>query len=305
MTATGDIILICIPTCMRPKMLKACLDSIAQTRLPEDYETRLLVLDNDVGESAREVFSAMSFPFAARYAVEPKRGLSTVRNRALDEAQKENAVLMAFVDDDQTLDREWLVAMTEGILETGADAISGYVEQVFPGKPPWWIRPAKVSSNTDAELARSMPIGFSLIHSRLFAKIRFDERFNLTGSEDYDYSLRAGRGGYIIAYTGKARAWAPVVSSRLAFRNYVLTQWQRQTGYVLSHRIVDGFWKSLLFLPKGLLKVVKGLLCCILSVLFGKRMLRRGLKNLISGTGLIYGVFAHGGYQKYAVIEGE
>ena len=105
--------------------------------------------------------------------------------------------------------------------------------------------------------------------------------------------------------TGRARAWEPVTAARMTFRSYVFTQWQRQTGYVLSHCTVDGFWKSLLFLPKGFIKIIKGLLYCAFAVLLGKKMLMRGVKNIIAGTGLIYGVFAHGGYKKYAVIEGE
>ena len=301
----GGIILICIPTCMRPKMLAACLESISQTRLPKDYETRLLVLDNDVAESAREAFETMSFPFAARYIVEPKRGLSTIRNRAFDEAKKEQAACVAFVDDDQTLDKEWLVALSEGMTETGADSVSGCVEQVYVGKPPWWIRPGKDSPNIGIESAKSMTTNLVLIHVRLFSQLSFDERFNLTGAEDYDFSLRAARLGFVFVRTGRARAWESVVAVRMTFRSYALSQWQRQTGYVLSHRTVDGFWKSLLFIPKGLMKVIKGLLYCACAILFGKKMLMRGTKNLIAGAGLIYGVFAHGGYTKYAVIEGE
>ena len=301
----GGIILICIPTCMRPKMLAACLESISQTSLPKDYETRLLVLDNDVAESAREVFETMSFPFAARYTVEPKRGLSTIRNRAFDEAKKEQATCVAFVDDDQTVDKEWLMALLEGMTETGADAVTGCVEEVYVGKSPWWIRPGKHSPNINIEPTKSMSTSIVLIHARLFSRLSFDERFNLTGAEDYDFSLRAARLGFAFVHTNRARAWAPVVAARMTFRSYALTQWQRQTGYVLSHRTADGFWKSLLFLPKGLMKVIKGLLYCAFAILFGKKMLMRGAKNLIAGTGLIYGVFAHGGYKRYAVIEGE
>ena len=300
----GGIILICIPTCMRPKMLAACLESISQTRLPKDYETRLLVLDNDAAESAREVFETMSFPFAARYTVEPKRGLSTIRNRAFDEAKKEQVACVAFVDDDQTVDKEWLMALLEGMTETGADAVTGCVEDVWVGKPPWWIRPG-IPPNIGIEPIKSMLTGFTLIHVRLFSQLSFDERFNLTGAEDYDFSLRAARLGFSFARTGRARAWSPVVAARMTFRSYALTQWQRQTSYVLSHRTVDGFWKSLLFIPKGLMKVIKGLFYCAFAILLGKKILMRGAKNLIAGTGLIYGVFAHGGYTRYAVIEGE
>lgn len=300
-------ILICIPTCMRPKMLMACLQSIAATELPDGFETRLLVLDNDVNESAKRIFGACSFPFPARYAMEPQRGLSSVRNRALCEAQNGDYSHMAFVDDDQTVDKKWLVALTDGMAETGADAIGGHVKEVFPdGNIPWWIAPSKISPDTPPTIMKkSFTDGLALIKASFFTRMRVDERFNLTGAGEYDFCLRAARRGFIFAHTGRSKARALVVPCRLTFRSHCLSQWQRQTGYVLSHRTVDGFWKSLLFLPKGGIKVVKGVLYCIMSIALGKKYLQRGTKNLISGTGFLYGVFSHGSYQKYAEIEGE
>ncbi len=302
----ADKILICIPTCMRPKMLTACLASVARTKLPDGFETRLLVLDNDKNESARDVFAAQKFPFAARYAVEQKRGLSTIRNRALDEAQNENASHLAFVDDDQTVDENWLCALADGMQKTGADAIGGYVEQVFSGKVPWWVRPSKMSPQQEAKITRAFfPTNLLLMKSRLFSRLRFDEEFNLTGAEDYDFAMRAMRLGFVSASTGLARAFAPVTAVRMTFRSHVMSQWQRQTGYVLSHKKADGFAKSLLFLPKGIIRTAKGVLYLALAPLFGKKLLCKSAKNLIAGTGLICGVFAHGGYQKYADPEGE
>ena len=288
----GGIILVYVPTCMRPKMLAACLESISQTHLPKDYEIRLLVLDNDVAESAREVFEAMSFPFVARYIVEPKRGLSTIRNRAIDEAQKEKAVCLASVDDDQTVEPHWLSALVEGLTETGADVISGKVELVFPGgQAPYWTPHIKG--------------GLVLMHERLFSKMRFDEEFNLTGGEDYDFHVRLTRLGFVSRQIDKMLGQEPMGMERMTLRSHVFNHWQRQTSYVFSHRKAEGFLKSLLFLPKGVIKIIKGLLYCVFAVLFGKKLLMRGIKNIVAGAGYICGIFIHGGYKPYAVVVGE
>lgn len=300
-------ILICVPTCMRPVMLGECLRSLAQTRTPPEFAVSLAVIDNDAAKSAREVFAAARFPFAARYVSEPRRGLSSARNRALDEAKGETATHIAFCDDDQTVDKNWLCALASGMEETGADAIGGYVEDIFPGgKTPWWVRPSKVSPEESAKTTKAgFPTNLLLMKARVFDELRFDECFNLTGAEDYDFSRRAMLRGFVSAYTGKAKARSEVPAARATFSNHFKSQWQRQTGYVLSHRNTDGATAATLrFLPSGIVKTVKGALYCVLAVLFGRKTLRRGVKNLISGTGLCYGVFAHGNFRKYEIIDG-
>ena len=302
-----ETVTICVPTCMRPQMLGECLRSIANSRMPPDLETRLTVIDNDAKESAREMFSSLRFPFAARYIVEPRRGLCAVRNRALDETQKENADYLAFCDDDQIVDDNWLCALVDGMNETGADAISGYVEQGYPnGKVPWWIRPSKTKPDENAKIKPGFGPGLLLMKARVFVELRFDDDFNLTGAEDYDFSRRAMLRGFVSAYTGKAKAYEEAHPSRLTFVNYFMTQWQRQTAYVLSHRKTDGALKAALrFLPKGIIKFVKGVLYGVIGVFFGKKMLRRANQNIIAGLGMCYGVFKFGKFQKYANIDGQ
>ena len=300
------LIVICVPTCMRPQMLGECLRSIANSRMPPDFETRLTVIDNDAKESAREMFSSLRFPFAARYIVEPRRGLCAVRNRALDETQKENADYLAFCDDDQIVDKNWLCALVDGMNETGADAIGGYVVDVYAdGKTPWWVRDSKITPDESAKITKAgFPTNLLLMKARVFAELRFDDDFNLTGAEDYDFSRRAMLKGFVSATTGKAKATAEAHPSRLTLRNHFMTQWQRQTGYVLSHRKTGGALAAARFLPKGIVKLAKGALCGALGVFLGKKMMRRALKNIIAGSGMCYGVFAAGNFQKYANIDG-
>ncbi len=121
-----------------------CLHSLAKTRIPPNYQVRLIALDNDENQTGRK-------SFAARYVVESRRGLSTIRNRALDEAKNENAAYLAFCDDDMIYDDNWLCGLADEMQETGADAISGYVEYIFPnGKVPFWARPLKTQKDDSA-----------------------------------------------------------------------------------------------------------------------------------------------------------
>lgn len=302
------LIVICVPTCLRPQMLGECLRSLAKTRIPCGYEVQLVVLDNDAKQSAKEVVAAARFSFAVRYVCEPRRGLSSVRNRALTEATNANADYLAFADDDLIVDENWLCAFAEGLQQTGADVISGHVEDVYPdNKPPWWVRPSKINADENAKTTKAgFPTNLLLMKARVFADLRFDEEFNTTGAEDYDFSRRAMIKGFVCAATGRAKAIEEVHPARLTFANAFLTQWQRQTGYILSHRKTDGAMMTIIrFLPRGIVKTIKGIFYCTLALVLGKKTLRRGVKNLIAGTGIIYGTITHGNFQKYANIDGK
>ncbi len=303
-----ELIVICVPTCLRPQMLGECLRSLTKTRIPSGCEAQLIVLDNDADKSARDVVAAMQFPFAARYICEPQRGLSSVRNRALTEVISANAAYLAFCDDDQTVDDNWLCALADGLHKTGADAIGGYVVDIYPdNKVPWWVRPSKIQLDENAKISKAgFPTNLLLMKARVFADLRFDECFNQTGAEDYDFSRRAMLKGFVCATTGKAKASAKTHPARLTLANHCQTQWQRQTGYVLSHRKTDGrLATAARFLPKGIIRTAKGVFYCTLSLVSGRKTLRRGIKNIIAGTGILYGTITHGDFQKYANIDGE
>ena len=83
-----SVILIGVPTCKRPVMLAACLESIGRMDFPADAEVRLAVADNDAAESARKVVEefARRAPLPVDYSVCPERGLSNIRNHLLDRA---------------------------------------------------------------------------------------------------------------------------------------------------------------------------------------------------------------------------
>ena len=76
---------ICIPTFRRPRLLRACLESITTLEPPETYLINTIVVDNDVNATAKEICEEVSpgFPFALHYFVHSERGLSEVRNRLL------------------------------------------------------------------------------------------------------------------------------------------------------------------------------------------------------------------------------
>ena len=105
-----NYILIACCTCKRPKMLMQALDSINNLNFP-DIKVELLIIDNDKYLTAKNIVSNFSekSKIVVHYISEPQRGLANARNRVLEEAIKLNASHLAFFDDDEIVDKNWLI----------------------------------------------------------------------------------------------------------------------------------------------------------------------------------------------------
>lgn len=108
----------------RPGELTNCLDAISKLNpRPDD----VLVVDNSQGDAATE---RVAREYAARYAVEPREGLSRARNRGLAESASE---VVAYIDDDAIPSEDWLEQILAPFADPRVASASGDV--VFPGIP--------------------------------------------------------------------------------------------------------------------------------------------------------------------------
>lgn len=110
----------------RPALLAGCLHSLLDLRSGGRADTprfELVVVDNDPPDDAtRRVVAAMA---GVRYVHEPIPGLDVARNRALAAA---TGAWIAFLDDDVTVDREWLAGLEEALAEhPDAASVTGLV----------------------------------------------------------------------------------------------------------------------------------------------------------------------------------
>src|ERR1044072_4347919 len=115
-----------IPTMNRALLLQQALRSAIQQILPTWLEMEILVIDNSPDGSASNC--CMSFGSKVRYIHEPKLGISHARNRGIMEAHGD---FIAFLDDDERAEPDWLAALCETLHTTQADAVFGSVEPEF------------------------------------------------------------------------------------------------------------------------------------------------------------------------------
>ena len=111
---------------------------MAVSTLPEPIEWEVIVVDNNSKDRTREVTEAYCrrYPGKFQYLFEPKQGKSHALTSGIKKAQGE---ILAFMDDDVTVEPSWLQNLTTGLHNGKWAGAGGRIlpEQNF--KPPRWL----------------------------------------------------------------------------------------------------------------------------------------------------------------------
>lgn len=189
------------------KLLEQIEDAAATAGMPPHY--RVVVVDNDPEESARETAEAVG-DSRISYAPEPRPGISSARNRLLDEVH--DADVLVLLDDDETPHAGWLVSMLSTYLEHDAEAVCGPVHAVFEGGADPWVaasgyylgqRREGVRTGTVLQRAATNNLLLDMTQVRRLG-LRFDERFGLTGGEDSLFTGQLTAAGGRIVFCAEA-----------------------------------------------------------------------------------------------------
>jgi succinoglycan biosynthesis protein ExoM len=188
-----SLISICVCT-YRRSSLADTLESLKAQRLPDGTSAEIVVIDNDEKASAwATVRGASSSSFPISYVVEPRKGLSVARNRALELAR---GSWLALIDDDEIATPGWLFQMFTCARRFGADAVIGSVFPKFAAPAPQWLVNSpfydRLLPPTGSRLGMAHAHTASALLRAEFVRsngLRFDETFNVTGGEDSDFFL--------------------------------------------------------------------------------------------------------------------
>jgi succinoglycan biosynthesis protein ExoM len=235
-------IAVCLCTCARPALLRECLTAVAaglRAAPPPDATLALFVVDNRPDGRAAAVCDALreTLPCPLRFAEEPEPGISFARNHALREALAWGADLVAFLDDDDLPEPDWLARLVARQRATGADLVFGAWR--WPGDlalRPWqrdvkFFRPADFTALNRFGLPAAagtynVAIGRTLLERMAAEGPWLRPQFALAGGGDTDFFVRAHRGGarHALATDSRVvRRWEPARTTfagvlRRAFR---------------------------------------------------------------------------------------
>lgn len=276
-------IAICIITFQRPEMLRTALESLTGLLIPDDVSVEVIVIDNDSAGAAVDVVEDLTgrsgnqrgeYPFPIFIEHEPQRGIPFARNRAVCEARAAGADVVAFIDDDETADADWLAELVRVQRKYNADVVAGPVCRVFPDDAPAWTRKSTVYNRPRYATGTPRPYadtGNVLTRMAVFDGVDdgpFDTSIGRGGGSDRRFYSAAAANGASIVWADDAIVYEPIPLERLTLR-WVLRR-AMHGGNQLVHnramgvprligRAVVGFTKSIIFLPMAIVQGRAGL----------------------------------------------
>lgn len=177
---------VCVCTFRRPS-LAATLASLKAQTLPAD-RFRIIVADNDHETSARAlVEEALEGRGGFLYLHAPARNISVARNACLEAA---TAGYVAWIDDDEVADRDWLDRLIAVLEAHDCDAVFGPVQAVYPGDAAAWAAAADLHSTRPVQTPRGVDTGYTsnaLMKRAAVGERRFDPELGRSGGEDTDF----------------------------------------------------------------------------------------------------------------------
>jgi succinoglycan biosynthesis protein ExoM len=299
---------VCIATFKRAEGLERLLVSLLDQK-GADGKFGLIVVDNDASASAQSVvdrFSNHGIPII--YAVEPEPGIPAARNRSVALARSEAASALAFIDDDEVASPYWVSTMYARLQISGADAISGPVEPIFPTQAPKWARESRLyhrSTFLDGASIDYASTANSMIRTSAIAGVKrpFSPAFRFTGGSDtHLYQSIRARGGSII-WEPAGLVYEHVPNTRLSM------SWVVQRGYrhgiTLSRcdRLIESRRKVFLRAVRGTAQIPAGALQIGVSLVRKNQDWRRGAVRVARGVGTIAGLLGKT-YDEYARADG-
>jgi GT2 family glycosyltransferase len=266
---------------------------------------RVIVVDNDAAGSAAAVCDRLrpSYPWPLVYTIEPRVGITFARNRAIEVGKTDDFI--AFLDDDEIPAENWISELLFVQQQYAAHAVFGPALTFFPEPVPKWATEGhffygpRKPTGTICSTGSTQNVLFS---TRILRDpgLRFDEKFALSGSEDYDFFLRVSRAGYRLVWADEALVteWCPRNRAKVG---WLLRRHFRYGSTEISLRAVDSLPEQALEAMTALGRIIVGITCALMFVPLGKRYSINALRWASFGLGLLYGLSGKQ-FQEYRTV---
>ena len=211
-----QLVSIIVPTYNRLDLLRQTVASLLAQERPHGVDYELLVVENG-GEDG--TFEWLRTQTGVRCFREERSGESHARNRGIQEAK---GSWLAFVDDDEVADSDWLQRLWKAAQELSARVVNGSVWLLLPEPELNKLGPVvrqllgeQQRPVRERYLGKRLPaLGNVLIHRELFNRHGLFNT-NLTVASDTEFFFRLVRSGEPMWFEPAARVWHLVPAFRL------------------------------------------------------------------------------------------
>lgn len=250
--------------------------------VPSGVTLFFAIVENNDRKSMEDVVAPFSEQQVTQYEIEPNLGIPFARNHVLDISLREECDFTTFVDDDETVDKMWLVELYAELTNRNLDLVGGPVRLHPTDKNATWMqkivwkglvrrnnrveKAAKIKHNAGTDEA------VTVITSNWMVRNNFLKKSNLRFREDLGFS-----GGSDVAFFKNARelrantGWAPkalVCETQPASRLKLRYQYKRGRDQSISSFRLKYPKLSLPILLKSLAFILAKTLAATLLLLF-------------------------------------
>ncbi|QUM87168.1 glycosyltransferase family 2 protein [Moritella sp. 36] len=271
------------------------LQSIAALRLPEHVNIEIIVVDNDEQGYAEKLVKAqaalMNIPVF--YRQETAKNIALARNCSIADTKGE---WIAFIDDDEVADPDWLAQLLATAQTYQADAVFGRVKSTYPNHTPQWIIESGVfdrSAVSNGQEVTSGATNSTLISQTAIQKyqLKFDSNYGLTGGEDADFFYRLYQHGGKLVCSSEAYVSEEVASNRLNI-HYLLKRAIRIGETYTRYRIQQTpLANKLTYFSDVLIKLILLLFIVLIKLPFGQSKYAKPLLQLVDKYGKMKALF--------------
>ncbi len=290
---------ICIATYRRPEGLKRLLNGLDKLTFDKCRSPliEVIIIDNDPAGSARELCEEVGpkLRWSFRYYIEPRRGISYARNKAIA-CVKEGIDFIAFIDDDEVPEPSWLDELLYVQQFYSAEVVSGPVMPYFVGGVPDWIIKGKFFERKrypTGHLLNLSATNNALVHSIIFSEIGepFDARYAMTGGEDTLFFRLVHRAGYKMVWADDALVYEWIPESRANTRWIIQRAYRAANAFILVElNFRPWAMVGLVRAATASIRIIQGSLLVTLSPVLGRHVFVEGLQYVSRGVGLLAGL---------------
>ncbi len=303
-TAIDLRVAICVCTHNRSQGLTRLLVALQDIDLsgynPDSVE--LIVVDNNPNPETEAICerAAPRLPIAIHYTTEPRSGITYARNRAVEVALDRGADFVAFIDDDDQPQSDWLIQLLDRQAVTGADLVFG--TWVLDALMPQWAResgifrsPVKAKHENKggryglpgcASTCNAL-VGRTIIERVGTTGPVFNHTFRFSGGEDKDFFIRAHNLGARLASADMSVIHRNHEPERYTAGGLLQRGFKNGCSQVSMARWHGSAMRVVKLLTASVSKLLMSLILLPFSI-FSKGMLMHNLYRMAKACGVLY-----------------
>lgn len=303
------LVSVCIATFHRPEGLARLLEGLDSQVL--DHDVEIVVVDNDAEASARTVADELgrSLKWPVTYVVEPNQGISYARNAGVAQISLESD-FVAFIDDDEVPDNDWLAQLLAVQKREDADVVHGDVVPFYMEGVPEWIAKGEyfveapfLEATSGTNRLNTAATNCTLVRASIFADHNppFDLAFGQTGGEDDFFFRSLYAEGKVIVHAPKAKVTEWIPAHRANARWLMKSAYRKGNTFTLTHlKLNPSIAARLSRISKAVGRIGQGSVQVPVHLVKRDGLWLAGAQNIALGLGTLAGVFGKSFYKAYS-----